>query len=70
MERQGSGFKKITEAYHAAHNYRVELEPKFYSDAASFQVTLYSLNYGISENVLIEPEKVYNSISSQESVPK
>ncbi len=46
MERQGSGFKKITEAYHAAHNYREELEPKFYSDVSSFQVTLYNLNYG------------------------
>lgn len=45
MERQGSGFKKITEAYYAAHNYRAELEPKFYSDAVSFQVTLYNLNY-------------------------
>lgn len=48
MERQGSGFKKITEAYRAAHNYRDELEPKFYSDASSFQVTLYNLNYGQS----------------------
>ena len=28
MERQGSGFKKITETYRAAHNYRDELEPK------------------------------------------
>ena len=46
MERQGSGFKKITEAYYAAHNYRAELEPKFYSDVTSFQVTLYNLNYG------------------------
>ena len=46
MERQGSGFKKITESYRAAHNYRDELEPKFYSDASSFQVTLYNLNYG------------------------
>ena len=46
MERQGSGFKKITEAYYAAHNYRAELEPKFYSDGTSFQVTLYNLNYG------------------------
>jgi len=45
MERQGSGFKKITEAYRAAHNYNEELEPKFYSDASSFQVTLYNLNY-------------------------
>lgn len=48
MERQGSGFKKITESYHAAHNYRDELEPKFYSDANSFQVTLYNLNYGLT----------------------
>ncbi|WP_418746778.1 ATP-binding protein [Frisingicoccus sp.] len=46
MERQGSGFKKITEAYYAAYNYRAELEPKFYSDVTSFQVTLYNLNYG------------------------
>lgn len=50
MERQGSGFKKITEAYHAAHNYREELEPEFYSDVTSFQVTLYNLNYGTSAN--------------------
>ena len=46
MERQGSGFKKITEAFYAAHNYRAESEPKFYSDVTSFQVTLYNLNYG------------------------
>lgn len=46
MERQGSGFKKITEAYHAAYNYRPELEPKFYSDGTSFQVTIFNLNYG------------------------
>lgn len=58
MERQGSGFKKITEAYYAAHNYRAELEPKFYSDVTSFQVTLYNLNYGVAEKVLIDLEKV------------
>ena len=61
MERQGSGFRKITEAYHAAHNYRDELEPKFYSDASSFQVTLYNLNYGTAINtakVMIEDENV------------
>lgn len=65
MERQGSGFKKITESYRAAHNYRDELEPKFYSDASSFQVTLYNLNYGTDENgavgeeeVVLEQEKV------------
>ncbi len=48
-ERQGSGFKKITEAYYAAHNYHAKLEPKFYSDVTSFQVTLYNLNYGVAE---------------------
>ena len=61
MERQGSGFKKITESYHAAHNYRKELEPEFYSDVTSFQVTLYNLNYGTttnSANVTIEDESV------------
>ena len=66
MERQGSGFKKITEAYYAAHNYRAELEPKFYSDAVSFQVTLYNLNYNVpaekvaigEENVAIAPDYI------------
>ena len=61
MERQGSGFKKITETYRAAHNYRDELEPKFYSDASSFQVTLYNLNYGTAataNKVTIEDENV------------
>lgn len=61
MERQGSGFKKITESYHAAHNYRKELEPEFYSDVTSFQVTLYNLNYGTPVNaakVTIEGENI------------
>ena len=58
MERQGSGFKKIMEAYRAAHNYRAELAPKFYSDSASFQVTLYNLNYGIAVKVAIEDENL------------
>ena len=61
MERQGSGFKKITETYRAAHNYRDELEPKFYSDVISFQVTLYNLNYGTvatANRVTIEDENV------------
>ena len=55
MERQGSGFRKITESYYAAHNYRGELEPKFHSDASSFLVTLYNLNYGqITDKVSFE----------------
>lgn len=66
MERQGSGFRKITEAYYAAHNYRAELEPKFYSDVASFQVTLYNLNYGTAVNVTkvaIAPDHVAIAIA-------
>ena len=61
MERQGSGFRKITESYRAACNYREELAPEFYSDAVSFRVTLYNLNYGTAANaanVAIEDEKV------------
>jgi len=59
MERQGSGFKKITEVYYAARNYRAGLEPKFYSDSVSFQVTLYNLNYNVpAEKLAIEGENV------------
>lgn len=47
MERQGSGFKKIREAYHQAVYFREELEPRFYSDASDFYVTLYNLNYNV-----------------------
>lgn len=73
MERQGSGFKKITESYCAAHNYRDELEPKFYSDASSFQVTLYNLNYGqitdkavvSGENQLFDEQKAVVSDENQ-----
>lgn len=61
MERQGSGFKKITEAYYAAYNYRAELEPKFYSDGTLFQVTLYNLNYeqGMEKQVVSEDNRLF-----------
>lgn len=60
MERQGSGFKKIAEAYHGAYNYNEIMEPKFYSDIISFQVTLYNLNYVAiaSDKVAIANDKV------------
>ena len=59
MERRGSGFRKIKEDYHNALQYRPELEPKFYSDASSFIVTLYNLNYNVPvTKVSIDPEKV------------
>ena len=34
------------------------MEPKFYSDVTSFQVTLYNLNYGTDEKVAVGEEKV------------
>lgn len=59
MERRGSGFKKIKEDYHKAVNFRPELEPRFYSDATSFWVTLYNLNYEVPiEKVTIDAKKV------------
>ena len=59
MERRGSGFKKIKEDYHTAVNYRPEVEPKFYSTATSFWVTLYNLNYNVQvEKDTVDSEKV------------
>lgn len=61
MERQGNGFKKITEVYYAAHNYHAGLAPEFYSDVTSFQVALHNLNYGTAKNstkVTIDDENV------------
>lgn len=58
MERRGSGFKKIKDDYRKAVNYRPELEPKFYSDATSFLVTLYNLNYNVPIDAIgVEAEK-------------
>ncbi len=73
MERQGSGFKKITDAYYSAHNFREELEPKFYSDFSSFRVTLYNLNYNVpiekavvsDENQLFDGQKPVVSAENQ-----
>lgn len=73
MERRGSGFKKIKDDYHRAVNYRSELEPEFYSDASSFWVTLYNLNYNISieevsagrQKQLFEDEKTVVSNEKQ-----
>lgn len=59
MERRGSGFKKIKDDYHKAVNFRPELEPRFYSDATSFWVTLYNLNYKVPvEKVTIDAKEV------------
>ena len=48
MERRGSGFKKINEDYRHAFLSRPDTAPKYYSNHATFIITLYNLNYGIS----------------------
>ncbi len=60
MERQGSGFKKIKEAYQFAHNYTEDLAPEFYSDGGTFWLTLYNLNYG-KEDLLEEQKTLFGN---------
>ena len=45
MERRGSGFKKILDAYETHARYREELRPEFYSDGYNFFLTFWNLNY-------------------------
>ena len=45
MERRGSGFKKILDAYESEERYTEELKPEFYTDGYNFFLTLWNLNY-------------------------
>lgn len=45
MERRGSGFKKIMQAYEVEPNYTGEKKPVFYSNATEFRVILKNLNF-------------------------
>lgn len=45
MERRGSGFKKIINAYEIQQNYKSALKPIFSSCNNDFILTLYNLNY-------------------------
>ena len=45
MERRGSGFKKILDAYEAEERYKEELKPVFHTDGYNFFLTLWNLNY-------------------------
>ena len=45
MERRGSGFKKIINAYEIQQNYRESLKPIFNSFNNDFILTLFNLNY-------------------------
>ncbi len=45
MERRGSGFKKILDAYESEERYTEALKPEFYTDGYNFFLTLWNLNY-------------------------
>jgi len=45
MERRGSGFKKILDAYESEERYSEKLKPEFYTDGYNFFLTLWNLNY-------------------------
>lgn len=60
MERQGSGLNKIREAYENAANYKVGMEPEFYSDRVLFMVTLKNLNY---ENKVLKEEALNRALN-------
>ena len=49
MERRGSGFKTILEAYEAQERYKEELKPVFYTDGYNFFLTLWNLDYVYNE---------------------
>lgn len=51
MERRGSGFRKIIEAYESEENYKEELKPVFKSTESSFTTILKNLNYD-TQNVI------------------
>ena len=45
MERRGSGFKKIINAYEVQQNYKNDLKPIFNSFNNDVVLTLFNLNY-------------------------
>ncbi|MDO4423056.1 MAG: ATP-binding protein [Eubacteriales bacterium] len=45
MERRGSGFKKMLDAYESEERYTEELKPEFYTDGYNFFLTLWNINY-------------------------
>ena len=58
MERRGSGFKKIMQAYEVEPNYTEDKKPVFYSNATEFKVILKNLNF--TNEVLNNKSEVLN----------
>ena len=76
MERRGSGFKKIINAYEVQQNYKNDLKPIFNSFNNDFILTLFNLNYSanVPQDVpqddldikILDLIKNNNKISTQE----
>lgn len=66
MERRGSRFKKINGDYKEVVNYTDELAPVYYSDNATFRITLYNLNYNapIESDVEVD-DKINEGINEE-----
>ena len=63
MERRGSGFKKIMQAYEVEPNYTEDKKPVFYSNATEFRVILKNLNY--TNEVLNEKNEVLDEVLNE-----
>lgn len=60
MERRGSGFKKIMQAYEVEPNYAEDKKPVFYSNATEFRVILKNLNF--AKEVLNDENEVLDEV--------
>ena len=63
MERRGSGFKKIMQAYEVEPNYTEDKRPVFYSNATEFRVILKNLNF--TDEVLNEKNEVLDEVLNE-----
>ena len=63
MERRGSGFKKIMQAYEVEPNYTEDKKPVFYSNATEFRVILKNLNF--TDEVLREENEVLDEVLNE-----
>ena len=63
MERRGSGFKKIMQAYEVEPNYTEDKKPVFYSNATEFRVILKNLN--LTDEVLNEKNEVLDEVLNE-----
>lgn len=63
MERRGSGFKKIMQAYEVEPNYTEDKKPVFYSNATEFRVILKNLNF--TDEVLNKKNEVLDEVLNE-----